>query len=47
MKPVIQFLSDQEVKLLHEQSLQVLEEIGMRLPHEEALDLIKIEQPVS
>jgi trimethylamine--corrinoid protein Co-methyltransferase len=40
MKPVIQFLSDQEVKLLHEQSLQVLEEIGMRLPHEEALDLM-------
>ena len=40
MKPVIQFLSDQEVKLLHEQSLQVLKEIGMRLPHEEALDLM-------
>ncbi len=40
MKPVIQFLSDQEVKLLHERSLQVLKEIGMRLPHEEALDLM-------
>ncbi len=40
MKPVIQFLSDQEVKLVHEQSLQVLKEIGMRLPHEEALDLM-------
>jgi trimethylamine--corrinoid protein Co-methyltransferase len=40
MKPVIQFLSDQEVQLLHEQSLQILKEIGMRLPHEEALDLM-------
>jgi trimethylamine--corrinoid protein Co-methyltransferase len=40
MKPVIQFLSDQEVQLLHEQSLQILKEIGMRLPHEEALELM-------
>ncbi len=40
MKPIIQFLSDQEVKLIHNQSLQILSEIGMRLPHEEALDLM-------
>ena len=40
MKPVIQFLSDQEVKRLHGQSLQVLKEIGMRLPQEEALELM-------
>lgn len=40
MKPVIQFLSDQEVKVVHEQSLRVLEEIGMRLPLQEALDLM-------
>ena len=40
MKPVIQFLSDQEVKRLHGQSLQVLKEIGMRLPHEKALELM-------
>lgn len=40
MKPLIQFLSDQEVKLLHEQSLRILKEIGMRLPHEEALELM-------
>ncbi len=26
MKPVIQFLSDEEVKLLHDQSLQILKE---------------------
>ncbi|MCP4119913.1 MAG: trimethylamine methyltransferase, partial [Desulfobacteraceae bacterium] len=36
----IRFLSDQEVKLIHNQSLQILSEIGMRLPHEEALDLM-------
>ena len=40
MKPTIQFLSDEEVKLLHKQSLQILNEIGMRLPHEEALELM-------
>ncbi len=40
MKPVIQFLSDQEVKLLHNQALQILNEIGMRLPHEAALELM-------
>ena len=40
MKPVIQFLSDPEVRRLHEQSLTVLEEIGMRFPHQEAIDLM-------
>lgn len=40
MKPIIQFLSDEEVKLLHDQSLQILKEIGMRLPHEAALELM-------
>jgi trimethylamine--corrinoid protein Co-methyltransferase len=40
MKPVIQFLSAEEVKLLHDQSLQILNEIGMRLPHDEALELM-------
>jgi trimethylamine--corrinoid protein Co-methyltransferase len=40
MKPLIQFLSDQEVKILHQQGLQILEEIGMRLPHEAALELV-------
>jgi len=40
MKPLIQFLSEQEVELLHGQSLRILEEIGMRLPHEEALELM-------
>jgi trimethylamine--corrinoid protein Co-methyltransferase len=40
MKPVIQFLSDQEVKIIHNQAVQILNEIGMRLPHEEALELM-------
>ena len=40
MKPLIQFLSGQEIKLLHEQSLRILKEIGMRLPHDEALELM-------
>ncbi|MGD8294741.1 MAG: trimethylamine methyltransferase family protein [Desulfobacterales bacterium] len=40
MKPLIQFLSDPEVRRLHEQSLTVLEEIGMRLPHEAALEVL-------
>jgi trimethylamine--corrinoid protein Co-methyltransferase len=40
MKPIIQFLSNEEVKILHDQSLQILKEIGMRLPHEEALELM-------
>ena len=40
MKPLIQFLSDQEVKCIHEQSLRILKEIGMCLPHDEALELM-------
>ncbi len=40
MKPLIQFLSDQEVALVHHQALRILKEIGMRLPHAEALALM-------
>ncbi|MEJ2168965.1 MAG: trimethylamine methyltransferase family protein [Desulfobacterales bacterium] len=40
MKPLIQFLSEQEVALLHNQALRILKEIGIRLPHEEALKLM-------
>jgi len=40
MKPAIQFLSNQEVTFLHKQSLKILEEIGMRLPHRAALELM-------
>lgn len=40
MKPLIQFLSTAEVKRLHNQSLQILKDIGMRLPHEAALEIL-------
>ncbi len=40
MKPAIQFLSDPEVRFLHEQAINVLREIGMRLPHPEAIELM-------
>jgi trimethylamine--corrinoid protein Co-methyltransferase len=40
MKPTVLFLSDEEIKLLHKQSFQILNEIGMRLPHENALEMM-------
>ena len=40
MKPVLQFLSNEEIKLIHQSALQILSSIGMRLPHEEALELL-------
>ena len=40
MKPILQFLSDEEVKLLHDQALQILNSIGMHFPHDEALELM-------
>ena len=38
MKPVIQFLSEQEIKRIHQSSVQILDEIGMRFPHKQALE---------
>jgi len=40
MKPLIQFLSEDEIRQLHRIALQILQEIGMRLPHPEALELL-------
>jgi len=40
MKPLIQFLSDQELEVVHDQALRILTEIGMRLPHAQALELM-------
>jgi trimethylamine--corrinoid protein Co-methyltransferase len=40
MKPIIQFMSDGETKLIHQSALQILRSIGMRFPHEEALELL-------
>lgn len=40
MKPLIQFLSEEEIGTIHQVALQILQEIGMRLPHPEALELL-------
>jgi trimethylamine--corrinoid protein Co-methyltransferase len=40
MKPVLQFLSNEEIQIIHQSALQILSSIGMRLPHGEALELL-------
>jgi trimethylamine--corrinoid protein Co-methyltransferase len=40
MKPVLQFLSNEEVQIIHRTALEILSGIGMCLPHEEALELM-------
>lgn len=40
MKPVLQFLSNEEIQIIHQSALQILSSIGMRLPHDEALELM-------
>ncbi len=37
----IKILSDKDLKKIHHSSLQVLEEIGVKLPHKEVLDVFK------
>jgi trimethylamine--corrinoid protein Co-methyltransferase len=41
MKPVVQVLSQEEIQVIHEASLQILAEFGFRFPFEEALELLK------
>ena len=41
MKPSITYLSQKEILYLHNQSLLMLREIGMKMPHEETLTLLK------
>jgi trimethylamine--corrinoid protein Co-methyltransferase len=41
MKPVLQYLSQEEVELVHESALKILSEIGFRFPLEEALTLLE------
>ena len=41
MKPSIKYLSQEEIRYLHNQSLLMLSEIGMKMPHEETLTLLK------
>jgi trimethylamine--corrinoid protein Co-methyltransferase len=40
MKPMIRFLSDEEITHLHQSSLKILKEIGMRFPNEKAIALL-------
>jgi trimethylamine--corrinoid protein Co-methyltransferase len=40
MKPLVCFLSDEEILRLHRCALWILSEIGMRFPHPDALDLL-------
>ena len=41
MKPILKFLSDQEILLVHETSLRILNKIGMKMPHKEAHEILK------
>ena len=41
MKPLIKYLSDAEIHSLHTHSLLMLEKIGMKMPHQETLGLLK------
>ena len=41
MKPKLIFLSDSEIKRIHHNAIRILSEIGMRMPHEDALNLLK------
>lgn len=36
MKPKLQFLSERDIGLIHETSLRILADIGMKMPHEDA-----------
>ena len=40
MKPILQFLSPEEIQIIHQSALKILSSIGMRLPHEEAIELM-------
>lgn len=41
MKPVLQFLSEEEIQLIHQSALRILSEIGFRFPLNEALELLQ------
>lgn len=38
MKPTLKYLSDQEIQVIHDSSLDILADIGIRFPHPEALE---------
>jgi trimethylamine--corrinoid protein Co-methyltransferase len=39
MKPTLKYLSDREIRLIHESAFKILEAVGVKMPHEEALTL--------
>ena len=41
MKPILQFLSEEEIQLIHQSALKILGEIGFRFPFDDALHLLK------
>ncbi|MGD8523028.1 MAG: trimethylamine methyltransferase family protein, partial [Desulfobacterales bacterium] len=41
MKPVLKFLAEDEIQVLHQSALKILNDIGMRLPSDEALSIMK------
>lgn len=41
MKPLLTFLTDDEVKKIHESALEILEEIGFQMPSDRALELME------
>lgn len=41
VKPELKILSDEEVVRIHESSLMILEQIGIHMPHKEALDIME------
>ena len=41
MKPSIKFLEEEEIQILHQSALKILNDIGMRLPSDEALSIMK------
>jgi len=41
MKPILQFLSEEEIGLIHHSAVKILKEIGFRFPSDHALDLLK------
>ncbi len=43
MKPILQYLSQEEVAVIHESALKILSEIGFRFPLEDALTLLEKE----
>lgn len=41
MKPVLGFLSEDEIRMIHNSALEILSQVGMRFPSEEAFTLLR------